>query len=219
VRKLRLTPAMGVALVALVLSAGGGAYAASTGTQTVILACIHSRGGGLYSARKCARHDKRLTWNATGPQGVPGPKGQQGAQGVPGTAGATGASGSPGAPGAPGAPAETLFAQVNTAGTINTSSPGVEVSPPTAYPGNGYYLVNFGQDVSHCAAIVTQGALPDFGFAGATHSGTATGAATASIEGSGATYSNGYPTGDTVEVQTYNGTTAEDNPFYLAVLC
>lgn len=42
------------------------------------------QGGGLYVAKRCARHDKRLTWNITGPRGATG---QQGSTGNPGPLG------------------------------------------------------------------------------------------------------------------------------------
>lgn len=73
-RRLLPSPAMVVALVALVIAASGGAYAAVSSSKT-ISACVHRHGGGLYTAHKCARHDQRLTWDVTGPQGAPGPAG------------------------------------------------------------------------------------------------------------------------------------------------
>jgi hypothetical protein len=75
-RSLRLSPSRGVSLVAVVVAASSGAYAATTGSSGSIVACVHHRGGGLYVAHKCAKHDTKLSWNATGPtgpQGVTGP--------------------------------------------------------------------------------------------------------------------------------------------------
>lgn len=90
----RNTPALALGVIALVISAAGGAYAASaTGTITV---CIHHKGGGLYKAHKCAKHDKQLRWNA---QGQPGPKGTAGPQGLPGPSGTAGQQGPRGATG------------------------------------------------------------------------------------------------------------------------
>jgi len=66
-RRLHLTPAMGVALAALTLAASGGAYAAATGSSRAISACVHHQGGGLYVARRCARKDRSLKWGVTGP--------------------------------------------------------------------------------------------------------------------------------------------------------
>lgn len=81
---------MGVSLVALVLAVSGGAIAATRGSSGTITACVHHDGGGLYIARKCANHDKRVRWSVTG---LPG------ATGAAGTTGADGATGPQGPPG------------------------------------------------------------------------------------------------------------------------
>jgi hypothetical protein len=91
------TPSMVVSLAALVLAASGGAYAAATSSSGTIVACVHHKGGGLYIARRCARHDKHLRWNAIGPQGATGRRGATGSRGATGATGATGAAGSNGA--------------------------------------------------------------------------------------------------------------------------
>jgi hypothetical protein len=65
---------MVLALVAVVIAAAGGAYAASGGSPT-ISACVRHHGGTLYIAKRCAKHDRRLRWGVTGPQGDPGPPG------------------------------------------------------------------------------------------------------------------------------------------------
>jgi hypothetical protein len=46
--------------------------------------CVHHKGGALYQAGKCAKHDKRLSWNGQGPQGLQGSQGLQGAAGAQG---------------------------------------------------------------------------------------------------------------------------------------
>ncbi len=76
---------MGVALVALVVAASGGAYAAVTASPTQIHACVHHHGGGLYQARKCGHGDSRLVWSVIGPSGPAGPAGGQGPPGSPDT--------------------------------------------------------------------------------------------------------------------------------------
>ena len=93
--RVRFTPAMGVSVAAVVLAASGGAYAAAAGSSRTVSACVHHHGGGLYVAHKCARHDKRLKWAVTGPQG---PAGKTGATGQPGPTGRTGLTG-PAGPG------------------------------------------------------------------------------------------------------------------------
>jgi hypothetical protein len=76
----------------LIAALAGGAYAATSGGA--VRACVHHHGGGLYRARRCAAHDRLLTWSARGPQGLTGPQGP---------AGPPGAKGAPGTPGTPGA--------------------------------------------------------------------------------------------------------------------
>jgi hypothetical protein len=87
-----------VLTIAVLVLTGGGAYALGSslagGTITV---CVHHKGGALYQAKKCAKHDKKLSWNkqglqgAKGATGAAGPQGQTGAQGPAGPS--TGAAG------------------------------------------------------------------------------------------------------------------------------
>jgi hypothetical protein len=93
-----------------------------------------------------------LTWSIAGTTAT------QGSTGAAGTPGTPGASGTPGTPGAPGASATKLFAQVESNGTLNASSSGVTATPA----GTSIYMVNLGQDITHCAAIAQQGSLPVF---------------------------------------------------------
>ena len=94
--RVRISPSTVVALLALVVAASGGAYAASKTSTTTIAACVRHHGGAVYVANTCHRHDKRLSWNNTGPRGATGASGTPGA---PGTPGATGDQGIPGPPG------------------------------------------------------------------------------------------------------------------------
>src|SRR6185312_2150602 len=72
--------------VALLLG-GGTAYALASSTGATIAVCVKHDGGTLYRAKKCAKHDSRLSWNkqgapgATGATGAQGPKGDTGPQG------------------------------------------------------------------------------------------------------------------------------------------
>jgi hypothetical protein len=75
VRRLHLTPSMGVAFVALVAAASGGAYAAVSASSGSIAACARHTGGVLYLAARCAKHDERLRWAITGPPGHDGAQG------------------------------------------------------------------------------------------------------------------------------------------------
>jgi hypothetical protein len=192
-----------------VLAASAVSYAAATGAPGTISGCVHHKGGGLYVARKCARHDRRLTWSITGTAGT------QGSTGAVGTPGTPGAPGPPGTPGTPGASATKLFAEVESNGTLNASSSGVTAAPA----GTGIYIVKLGQDITHCAAIAQQGSLPVFTSPNGT-SGSVHGDAVVQISSAGVPLQPGFPSADTVVVQTFFGpTTAANAPFYLAVFC
>jgi hypothetical protein len=99
-KRLRISPAMAVALASLVIAMSGGAYAAvNASSSTTITACVRHRGKVLYTARRCARGDAELSWNVAGPRGprgLPGVQGQVGVPGAPGEPGAPGAAGEPG---------------------------------------------------------------------------------------------------------------------------
>lgn len=79
----RNAPVLALGAIALVIGAAGGAYAAGSGSGTITV-CVHHHGGGLYKAHKCAKHDKKLSWNAKGQTGPVGPQGATGSQGPPG---------------------------------------------------------------------------------------------------------------------------------------
>lgn len=62
----RLSRSAAVVGVATLLITGGSAYAlAASSSAGKITVCIRHAGGALYKAKKCARHDKKLTWNVT----------------------------------------------------------------------------------------------------------------------------------------------------------
>ena len=197
---------MAVAFVALVAAASGGAYAAASASSGSIAACARHTGGVLYLAARCAEHDERLRWAITGP---PGPNGAQGRAGAPGAQGLQGAQGPPGAPGVP---ASKLFAQVAAMARSLPRALGVQ----TAKVGLGQYYVDFGQDITRCVALVQEGGLPS-GPGGST--GNEDGAAHANIFGAGTTFSNGFPSGDTVLVSTIGDGGLADSAFQVGVLC
>ena len=205
-KRLQASPTVAVALLAVVVVCAGGAYAAGAGSSKAITACVHHRGGGLYVAKHCAKHDRRVSWSITGPQGAPGPQGATGSQGSPG---------SPGAAGAPGTPATTLFAQVKSDGTVNASG-----APITSdHFSTGAYLLNFGRDISHCAVVANQGGVPVFTVSGASTPAAEGNGVRVDVSSPGATIRTGFPTGNTAQIETFNGTAAADSSFYIAVLC
>jgi hypothetical protein len=96
----RLSSGHAVVAVAVLIGFAGAAYAASGGIPGpggVITGCYDKSGGQLRiinSSKRCnRRHERRLTWNQTGPRGLRGLTGAMGAQGVKGTVGATGPQG------------------------------------------------------------------------------------------------------------------------------
>jgi Collagen triple helix repeat (20 copies) len=99
---------VGLGLLAVLAVAGVG-YAAIPSTDGVIHGCYNASSNPSGQLRvidsdaggKCAKNEKPLNFNQTGPQG---PQGIQGPQGVKGDTGLTGAQGIQGVPGAPGAP-------------------------------------------------------------------------------------------------------------------
>jgi hypothetical protein len=120
----RTAPAIAVGVIAIAAAAGG-AYAATTNSATINV-CVRHSGGALYKAKKCAKHDKKLTWNQQGRTGPQGPKGSTGATGPQGP---TGPQGTPGAQGAAG----TARAYGRVDGTQVTESQNViSVTNPSA---------------------------------------------------------------------------------------
>lgn len=92
------------------LIAGGAVYALASSKGGTITVCVSHKSGGLYEARRCAKHDQKLSWNEQGPVGAPGvagPKGDAGTQGPQGPTGPTGAQGSTGNTGSQGTKGDT----------------------------------------------------------------------------------------------------------------
>jgi hypothetical protein len=96
-RRRGLTYANVASTAALLLAAGGGAWAvampeAPTTPKKVIRACAKSDGSLRlrHAGERCRRRETTLAWNVAGRRG---PAGRQGARGVPGAAGPTGPRG------------------------------------------------------------------------------------------------------------------------------
>lgn len=194
-----LTYANVVSTICLFLLLGGGAAFAASQLGKNSVGTKQLRNGAV-TYEKIAKSASARLAGATGPPGAIGPQGATGPQGVAG------------------APATKLFAQVKEDGTINASSPGVTSSRSVSY--TGIYYVNFHQDITHCAAIATQGAVPDFSKPGA-NTGRTVGHAVVDVSSAGGTpHPSGDPNADTVLVETYNASsTAANTPFYIAVFC
>jgi hypothetical protein len=52
--------------VAGLLIVGGSAYALGASGSGTITVCVRHNGGALYKAGKCAKHDRKLTWDKQG---------------------------------------------------------------------------------------------------------------------------------------------------------
>jgi hypothetical protein len=94
----RPSPALVVALIALIAASGGWAVAAIPAGNGTITACYANPGGGvriIEASTKCKRRgEKRITWNQTGKDGARGLPGANGAAGAPGANGTNGTNGS-----------------------------------------------------------------------------------------------------------------------------
>ena len=85
----------------------------------------------------------------------------------------------------------------------------------------GTYAVNFGQDITHCAAMATQGAIPSFAAPGSTAGGLA-GAPLVRIYSAGIDLAPGYPSTSSAIVATTSeaaGGAPAATTFYVAVFC
>jgi hypothetical protein len=88
----RLSYAIVGVTLAVVLGASGFAIASIPGHGGIIHACYQKHSGGLRVidrskrgfAGTCRKSEKSLTWNQTGPPGIPGPQGSPGPQGPAG---------------------------------------------------------------------------------------------------------------------------------------
>jgi hypothetical protein len=153
--------AIGGAISATALVATGGiAVATSATTSPEIFACYNIHTGVMryaFASSVCPNPERKIHWNQQGPVGPQGPKGSTGAKGDTGPTGAAGPSGSTGPQGETGpagqdgAPATSLWAFVNSDGTLGRGS-GVASSSKES---SGIYKVKFNGPVSACSYQAT----------------------------------------------------------------
>jgi hypothetical protein len=74
------------ALLLVLLVGAGGGYALAASKNKTITVCADKKTGilHLHNRGKCKRTQRRVTWNARGPQGLPGAPGPAGPTGAPG---------------------------------------------------------------------------------------------------------------------------------------
>ncbi len=140
------SPALGVALVALLLLCGSFAYASTAG-ESLIRACANRKTGILRIANRCKRNEKRVTWNSIGPTGHTGLRGLPGARGFSGPQGPTGATGATGpqGPAGPGATSFTASIENGKPGaTIATLPNGVSIVGSCLGEVTGHFVTNAG---------------------------------------------------------------------------
>jgi hypothetical protein len=99
--RLRPSPALIVALLALILAAGGVAVGATKPDSKKIVACADEKTGVLRFAEKgrCPKDARRVAWKVNGSPGPAGPAGEDGQNGLDGMDGVDGADGDAGPPG------------------------------------------------------------------------------------------------------------------------
>jgi hypothetical protein len=196
------SPALVIAIVALVLSLGGTAIAARhyliTTAKQISPKALHELASISPSGGQEAAGGEG---GSPGSQGAPGPAGPRGPQGPRGEKGPPGEKGPTGDPGSVGSVSGGHWAVVNGDGTMARSSDAGATATRTA---EGTYVVVFGEEVTNCAYEATIGL-----------SGT-----TATANPGSATVVRWSENSDGVLIQTYN-TNGErvDKGFHLAVLC
>ncbi|MGI8413614.1 MAG: hypothetical protein ACR2QA_14245 [Solirubrobacteraceae bacterium] len=164
-RRVLQTPVAVLGMVAVVLAAGGGAYAAAGDRGGTITACVHRNGGGLYQAERCHHNDRSLSWNLAGPRGATGANGSAGPAGLAGPAGPGGPDGSgigpagpagpAGAPGPTGPKGATGLANVTQVDSPWISAPaGTQTSGAVSCPA-GQTLLGGGVDSSSSVTVVS----------------------------------------------------------------
>jgi hypothetical protein len=129
--KRRSAPGIVLGIIALVVAAAGGAYAATSGGGKISV-CVSKSGGGLYKAKHCASGDSKLSWNVTGPKGKTGPAGPSGSRGASGPTGPTGSTGGTGPTGPPGPAGNNVtVTETNTVSVANGTYNVAEVTCPS----------------------------------------------------------------------------------------
>jgi hypothetical protein len=154
-----------VALLALFVALGGGAYAATNNSfvasNGVIHGCVSKKGGLLEvvkPGRNCPKGTVSLPFAATGPSGQVGPQGPPGPQGLQGVAGQSGTPGAAGAPGAPGTARAYGWINRFTTGFLDTAHTKNVIS--VTNPGPGTYCIQLAKTIDASSAVLL--ATPDY---------------------------------------------------------
>lgn len=139
-------------ITGIIVTGGTVALAAIPGsTSAVFHACYATRGGDLRlidfeAGTRCRRGERLVSWNQSGPSGLPGSQGPAGPTGLQGEAGPVGPAGSEGPPGSTGPAGETGPAGpgVRTvAGRISYRSDSVTVEAGTGFTARWSIVNNY----------------------------------------------------------------------------
>jgi hypothetical protein len=195
-KRLRPTPALVIACIALGIALAGTGYAAVSLPRNSV-GNLQLRDNSVTSGKvknsSLLKADFKPGQLPTGKTGKTGPAGKQG---PPGDAGPAGPAGPAGAAGPPGPAATKLFAVIKSDGTLVHQS-GVSSVSHTA---TGRYTVGFSQDISNCAWLAT--------VANITTGTLASGEITVNKD-----------TNTTVRIATAVGNTATDEDFMIGAFC
>jgi hypothetical protein len=201
IRRLRPSPAMVVACIALTFAMTGAGYAAGMlGPNTV--GTKQLKKNAVISSKVKNRSLLAVDFKSGQlPRGAQGPQGPQGAQGPAGPAGPQGPQG-------PGA----RWAAINPDGSIALQSGGITVSHTTT----GVYIVNFGENVSRRMVAVTPGTVNDPSFRGSAVGSSCAGPASSGglIDCPATNPQNFVFVGELAS----GDATTEDHGFYVAVI-
>ena len=141
--------------VALMLAASGMAVAASS-NGSVVHACAAKSGAlRLISGRaKCGRKEKAVSWNQTGPRGLPGLTGPTGATGATGSNGSNGTNGTNGTNGSDGT--ARAYGRVSSVGVATRSKNVTVVTNPTA----GLFCIGLASSIDPTGTVLI--VAPDY---------------------------------------------------------
>lgn len=167
----RLSRSFAALGVAGLLIAGGGAYALASSDGGTITVCVRHEGGALYQAKRCAKHDKKLSWNKQGLQGSPGMRGPEGPQGTQGQGpqGPQGPQGIQGQQGVQGSSGISNY-QIVTGTPVNSSGGGINLAgafadcPTGTSPVGGGFTTGGSNDTVYVRADYPISATPGAWF-------------------------------------------------------
>jgi len=129
-----------VAVAALALGAGGGAWGYASSQSPVLHGCEQKNSGNLRlvdNQDECRSSELPVSWNQQGAQGEPGPPGPKGADGTPGSSGTN------------------LWATVERDGTLLRHSGALDSATVPGSNDGGVFNVTFNRDVTACAYLAT----------------------------------------------------------------